>query len=215
MKKISRREKTLSNSVQSGWKWAFIGLLLVNISVIVIFGSFILSSDQSNIHQETVKESTQISAEDSFASIDLSLENQDAENLINKYLSEKFGENDLNLNVLLDDELVLTGQANWLFLEFPFSWHLDVYAMDSGDIQLRSKNSKIGRLNVPAMSIFNQLQDQLPFGDLVEFDEANDQIIIRVSDLTLTSGAKIKAKQIDLSANKWQFELVYPDSQNN
>lgn len=204
MTKESRQNRGAGDSVHSWWKWAFIGLLLVNIGVIVWFGSLFIPRSQTT---QPTHQAGSVQTDESYASLEIKTSKEEAEKIIKHYISKELDADQLDIDLRLEDEAIVTGQAKWLVFSIPFEWRFDVYAMEDGNIQLRSNSSKIGQMKVPASTLYGQMSKNLPIENLVTFDDSNDQLVIHLSDYSPAKKLKVLAEHIDLKNDQLEFSV--------
>lgn len=209
MKETSAIVNKSRKSLQSGWKWAFFILLFINIGVIVWSGSLLFPVRDSEQKKESPQQSVVADSGNRLGSFRVDITKKNAEQFINQYLQERVSSEHFNLQAELAEELILTGQTEWLFLEMPFEWRFDVYAMEDGNIQLRSQSSKIGRLSVNPTNLFDRLLEHLPLQGLVSFDNETSQLTIHLSDQLIDDQWLVEAVLIDLEADQLRFNVYW------
>lgn len=207
MKETSAVANRPRKSLQSGWKWAFFILLFINIGVIVWFGSLLFPASDSDEKKEPSQQSVATDSGDSLGSFRVDITKKNAEQFINQYLQEQVSSEHFDLQAELAEELILTGQTEWLFLEMPFEWRFDVYAKEDGNIQLRSQSSKIGRLSVNPTNLFDRLLEHLSLQGIVSFENETNQLTLHLSDQLIDDQWLIEALLIDLEADQLKFNV--------
>lgn len=164
-------------------------------------------ASDSDEKKEPSQQSVATDSGDSLGSFRVDITKKNAEQFINQYLQEQVSSEHFDLQAELAEELILTGQTEWLFLEMPFEWRFDVYAKEDGNIQLRSQSSKIGRLSVNPTNLFDRLLEHLSLQGIVSFENETNQLTLHLSDQLIDDQWLIEALLIDLEADQLKFNV--------
>lgn len=201
MNENQRRSTQQNNKKVNGWKWAF--LVLVGL----ILGFFIYLT--VNIQPLSVNEqnNTPLNERDEDIVLSTSLNNEDAEQLINTYLDAAVGEDFESYDVRLTNQLEVHGDIAFLGFDVPFALYLDPYVIENGNIQLRGERVELANFSLPVSGVMSLLGNQIDFPDFVAIDSDRQMIAINLNELTADYNFDVAMTQIDLEAELIELNL--------
>ena len=197
-----RRESRKSqNKKINGWKWAFIAIIVLILSSLLIliraFQPVKISESNRNpnvVSQENIELST-------------SMNKEDTERLLNAYLSSSLDENFGNYHIVLSNQLEIHGGLEILGAEVPFIIFFDPYVMDNGNVQLRGEGVEVGNFSLPVNLVMRLVGNQIDFPEFIAFDSESQMIVINFNELNSDVNFDIEMTQIDLIDNVIELNL--------
>lgn len=112
----------------------------------------------------------------------------------------------LSYHVDLSKNVSLTGALKILGLAIPFHLSFDPIVKD-GDIILKEKAVQLGDITLPKQDVLNFIKKGTQFPKWVIIQPDKNQIYINVTGLDFQKNFYLKAKTIDLSNNKIEFNV--------
>lgn len=187
----------------NGWKWAFITFVLIVIGFIVYLLFLIrpYSVEQSEGNQTSVVQEE--------LNLTTSVSKQDAQVIINEYLSESIGEDFEQYEVVLTDQLEVHGVVEILTINAPFVLSFDVFALEDGNLQLRGQTVELANFSLPVGAVMNLFARQVDLPTFVEVNGNNQMITIYLDELMQENAFQLSINQIDLENDFIEFNLGF------
>lgn len=190
---------------QNKWKKLFIGLLILNITIILTLVVLL------NIPAKETKITSEPTINDDLTSV-LSVEsNKDNLNeLIKAYLNETLEESKYKYDVYLDEVVHLEGELPVFSTSIPLYIKLQPNVQDNGDIILKQKSIKLGLLRLPNEKILEYVEKYLPLPEWVTIDAKNENIYVKVTEMDLENDFGVEVRDFDLEKDKIRLDFIVP-----
>ncbi len=185
------------------WKIAFLSLLTLNVVIVAILAiGFLWPIEQeplpaSNPQKEAVEFHIQSNKED-------------LNRVIKSFLDEQKEGGRVDYNVYLPDEVELYGDIPIFSERIDYKLTFEPEALENGNVVLRQKGIKVGRVNLPVSYVLKAARDAYDFPEWVKIMPNDEVIYISLEDMELKSNLKVRADQIDLKKDDIQFTLLMP-----
>ncbi len=204
MNDIANREQRKQQKV-NGWKWAFI--------LLVIFIGFLFLLFIWAIQPVEKSPSSQPTSELSGETIELttSMEKEEAEQLINMYLTYSIGEEYAHYRIVLTDQLEIHGILEFLGFDVPFALFLDPYVMENGNVQLRGKAVEVANFSLPVSLVMRLVENQVAFPAFIAFDSESQIIVIHLDQLTAEDNFAVEMTTIDLNDGLIELNIRFDE----
>jgi len=188
------------------WKVAFFTLsgTIILLAALVIYWATSPMETEIPAPKATETEST-----DSVLSVEMTAE--DFEKLAIKYFKKELNHSELPVDIHVDDSVQLSSEIVAFGYNVPVSMKFDPVVNEQGNIHLVQREVNVGSLNLPPSMVLKLLSHAVQFPNWVIIRPDEHEIFVDLSKLTLASGAKVKAKDIDLANNRIQLEIVIPN----
>lgn len=193
----------------SGWKWAFLILLLANVSVFIYIFSLISSSGDSSGLDQTQTEKTNITTSPDSGLIDaqITLGNKDLEYLLNHILKENNASGQIP-TIEISDYFLILGELQVFGLSAGYRIETEPFAMENGDLQLKVSSIEWGSLNLPTKQILqlmtSQLDPQLP----LQIDPEAKTITVALSEESTETLKRISLQKISKELAEYTFNIT-------
>lgn len=190
---------------QNKWKKLFIGLLILNITIILTLVVLL------NIPAKETKITSEPTINDDLTSV-LSVEsNKDNLNeLIKAYLNETLEESKYKYDVYLDEVVHLEGELPVFSTSIPLYIKLQPNVQENGDIILKQKSIKLGLLRLPNEKILEYVEKYLPLPEWVTIDAKNEDIYVKVTEMDLENDFGVEVRDFDLEKDKIRLDFIVP-----
>src|SRR5699024_3613389 len=195
----------LTFMTQNKWKKLFIGLLILNITIILTLVVLL------NIPAKETKITSEPTINDDLTSV-LSVEsNKDNLNeLIKAYLNETLEESKYKYDVYLDEVVHLEGELPVFSTSIPLYIKLQPNVQDNGDIILKQKSIKLGLLRLPNEKILKYVEKYLHLLEWVTIDAKNENIYVKVTEMYLENDFGVEVRDFDLEKDKIRLDFIVP-----
>jgi uncharacterized protein YpmS len=192
----------------SGWKWAFIILLLVNI------GIFIWLAVQLNIlsDNETIQTDTEeIAVSDEAMDFELVTDKTQVERVANLYLQEELDERFNGYTVTVDELVEMEGALNVFGFDVDFGLYMEPLVMDNGNLQLRAQRIQLGAFDLPIDIALNILDQQLELPEWIRINSDDAFVLVAFNEFSLKNDMQLRMKKIDLEADDIRLDIILPE----
>lgn len=188
------------------WKVAFFILLgtIILIAALVIYWATSPMETEIPTPKATESEST-----DSVLSVETTAE--DFEKLAIKYIKQELSSSEIPIDIQVNDSVQLSSEIVAFGYNIPVSMKFNPVVNEQGNIHLVQREVNVGSLNIPPSMVLKLMNQAVQFPNWVTIRPDEKEIFVDLSKLTLTSGAKVKARDIDLANNRIQLEIVIPN----
>lgn len=190
---------------QNKWKKLFIGLLILNITIILTLVVLL------NIPAKETKITSEPTINDDLTSVLAVESNKDNLNeLIKAYLNETLEESKYKYDVYLDEVVHLEGELPVFSTSIPLYIKLQPNVQDNGDIILKQKSIKLGLLRLPNEKILEYVEKYLPLPEWVTIDAKNENIYVKVTEMDLENDFGVEVRDFDLEKDKIRLDFIVP-----
>ncbi|WP_338749477.1 YpmS family protein [Bacillus sp. FJAT-52991] len=183
------------------WKYAFIGVLAVNLLVLIAIGVILFSP----MKDDAIPTSTPLEGAVEFQ---MTSNKEDLNRLIQSYIEEEAKNSPIELNMYLKDEVIMYGKIPVFSSDVDYKLTFEPKALENGDIMLKQKELKVGQVNLPVSYVMNAAKNAYPFPDWVKFMPNDQMIYLSLNDLELENGMKVRADQFNLKKDDIQFTFM-------
>lgn len=187
----------------SGWKWAFIVLLAMNIIVVFYVGS--LLNAPPPVKDEIAVPKVPNSEETMDALITLG--NADLEDLLRYALSENTAAGVVP-NITISEDVMVAGELEVLGFPVIYQMTAEPFASESGDLQLKVSKVELGRLSLPIKQVLQLLSSQMDQNLPLELDFDNALITVRLSEVETETVKRIKLEKIEKELAEYTFNIT-------
>ncbi|NLY80714.1 MAG: YpmS family protein [Lysinibacillus sp.] len=188
------------------WKVAFFvlsGAIVLLLSLVIYWATSPVDTPIAAPHN-TIHKST-----DSVLYVETTAE--DFEKMAMKYLSRELKNSSLPIDVEVNDSIQLFSEIIVFGVTVPISMKFDPVVNEQGNIHLKQREVNVGSLYIPSTMVLKLMDEAIEFPQWMVIRPNEEEIFVDLSNLTLSSGAKVKAKKIDLENNYIQLEVVVPN----
>ncbi|QBK25997.1 YpmS family protein [Ureibacillus thermophilus] len=188
------------------WKVAFFILsgTIILIAALVIYWATSPMETEIPTPKATESEST-----DSVLSVETTAE--DFEKLAIKYIKQELSSSEIPIDIQVNDSVQLSSEIVAFGYNIPVSMKFNPVVNEQGNIHLVQREVNVGSLNIPPSMVLKLMNQAVQFPNWVTIRPDEKEIFVDLSKLTLPSGAKVKARDIDLANNRIQLEIVIPN----
>lgn len=185
------------------WKIGFFLLLGLILIVIIFLFAMIKApiTDEKIDHEENNA---------NFVSFHVASNKKDLNLLINEYLRKEVGEGPVDYQVVLDKEVELYGTIPFFSEELDMKLTFEPEALDNGDLVLKQKSIKIGKINLPVSYVLNFIRKNYKLPNGVTIQPNEERIYVAMGKIKLKSDTKIKVNEFDLVNDQISFTLLVP-----
>lgn len=185
------------------WKVAF--FLLLGTIVLSITGFFIWVTSPSE-DVPTQFNSTPNKPTDSVLSVEITTE--DFEKIAMTYLEKELDNDSLPVEILINETIELKSELTVFGVTVPFSMEFDPIVNEQGNIHLKQTSVNIAKLNIPPITVLKLMSEAVQFPPWLVIRPNEEELFVDLSNLKLVSGAKVKAKEIDLKNDRILLEVI-------
>ncbi|MFC5560314.1 YpmS family protein [Ureibacillus thermophilus] len=188
------------------WKVAFFILsgTIILIAALVIYWATSPMETEIPTPKATESKST-----DSVLSVETTAE--DFEKLAIKYIKQELSSSEIPIDIQVNDSVQLSSEIVAFGYNIPVSMKFNPVVNEQGNIHLVQREVNVGSLNIPPSMVLKLMNQAVQFPNWVTIRPDEKEIFVDLSKLTLPSGAKVKARDIDLANNRIQLEIVIPN----
>lgn len=136
---------------------------------------------------------------------------EDFEKMAMKYLKRELKKSSLPVDVEVNDFIQLYSEIIVFGVEVPISMKFEPVVNEHGNIHLKQREVNVGSIYIPPTMVLKLMNEAIEFPGWMVIRPNEEEIFVDLSNLTLSSGAKVKAKKIDLENNYIQLEVVVPN----
>lgn len=190
----------------NGWKFAFLGL----IGVIVLFVGIVIYWITAPIDVSySASEPFEIGSGDSVLTIETT--SKDFEKLMMKYLSKELENSSLPVDFVVNNQIQLYSELIAFGMTVPVSMSFEPEVDESGNIHLKQTEVNVGRLNLPPSMVLKLMNEAVDFPVWMVVRPSEEEIFIDLSNVPVSSGAKVRAKEFDLENDRIILEVIVPN----
>lgn len=194
----SKQKKTV-------WKWAFLILLGLNIGAVVWFVLQLSPTETTPVATDPVT-----SAEGEIIRLQVATGKGEVEDIVNQYIQNNQENADVAYEFSLEEAAKLNGEVEILGFTVPFSLEMDPYVLENGNLQLRTTDLSVGRLNVPISFAMTQIGKHLPLPDWVEMNSELKIIVVHLDQVSFSDGIQLSIERIDLERDTIEVNVFMP-----
>lgn len=195
------------NRGTNGWMWAFLILLgiIISLSIWVIVR---LQPSNSDYTGEQAGDVTVI--EDSL-SFEVVTDKNQLNRVINLYLEEELDEQFSGYNVMIDEDVQLSGALQVFGFDVDFLLRMDPYVVDDGNLQLRATSIQLGSFDLPIGIAMSVLSQQLDLPHWIRVDSEQQMILVALNEFQLENDVQFAMQRIDLQEDDIRLNIILPE----
>ncbi|MED3764534.1 YpmS family protein [Ureibacillus terrenus] len=188
------------------WKVAFFTLLG---SIVLLVAFVIYWATSPGDTAIPAPQASEVEPEDSVLYVETTA--KDFEKLAIRYIKKELKNSSLPVEFEVDDTVQLSSEIVAFGYNVPVTMKFNPVVNNQGNIHLVQSEVNVGSLNLPPSAVLKLLSQAVKFPDWMIVRPDAKEIFVDLSNLTLASGAKVKAKEIDLENDRIQLEIVIPN----
>ncbi|KRK98101.1 hypothetical protein FD04_GL001079 [Secundilactobacillus odoratitofui DSM 19909 = JCM 15043] len=203
MKETPSRQQTTKKQ-WNGWKWAFIGLIVVILLGCGTFAVKIFSAPKITTSQETAPVSA--------ANFNVNLNKKQLNAMAAYYLDQYQTESKQKVTYQFEvhQDAVITGETKLLGLTVNFGLSLTPKVLPNGNVQLTAKKLAVGQLSVPVKAVMSYIKAQYNLPKWVELDVKQKTITMNLHQFK-TNGVQYRAEKINMNGTgRFEFKVLVP-----
>ena len=187
-------------SIKNRWKIAFFTLLGGIISIIIMVGGMVLSTDQPTSLPNTFMDNKKS------IQFNISTHKEDLNKLLNQYVNIT-----TSYNVHLKNDVIeFKGFVPVLSEKVQVKITFIPKASNSGDLILIPKSFSLGKLNLPISSVLKLVNSSVNLPDWIIIQPVNKIIYVELQELKINdSHMKIKVNHINLKRDDISLKLMF------
>jgi uncharacterized protein YpmS len=187
--------------------WAFLILLgiIISLSIWVIVR---LQPSNSDYTGEQAGDVTVI--EDSL-SFEVVTDKNQLNRVINLYLEEELDEQFTGYNVMIDEDVQLSGALQVFGFDVDFLLRMDPYVVDDGNLQLRATSIQLGSFDLPIGIAMSVLSQQLDLPHWIRVDSEQQMILVALNEFQLENDVQFAMQRIDLQEDDIRLNIILPE----
>ncbi|TQR20700.1 YpmS family protein [Psychrobacillus vulpis] len=186
------------------WKIAFFLLVLVIVgSIIGLFYWITLPSDSEVVYEESPNLTGHVLTVNSTI--------EDFEGIANSFIKKAMEGKPVPLKLTLEDQVVLSSELTIFSFTLPVKLFFEPFVEENGDIRLEQSSIEVGQAKLDPATVLKLLNEsiQLPEWIVVKPDE--EEVLIQLASIPMTSGVRVRAKEINLAEDIITLEIVIPN----
>lgn len=185
------------------WRRAFLVLLALNIAGIIGLVFYITLPSKDFISYESEKRTF---AEGN--SLIVRTTKSDFEGIANTYIQEAMANQPIPLALSISDDVSLSTELEVFSTKLPILLKFEPYVQEDGNLLLEQKSVAVGKLNIPPESALKLLRDSVELPEFMEVRPAEEEIILRLSEIPLDDGISVRAESFDLEEDDIRLRVT-------
>lgn len=192
--------------MNKGWKLAFIGLLTLNIIIVLALVIGLLMPIKDDALPEALPEKEAVE-------FHVQSNKEDLNKIIKTFIEKEKAKGFVDYNVYLRDQVELYGDVAVFSERIDYKLTFEPEALKNGNVILRQKGIKVGRINLPVSYVLKAARDAYQFPDWVKIMPNDELIYISLDKMKLESNLQVRAERIDLKKDDIRFTFKLPVEQ--
>lgn len=183
------------------WKWLFLFLLALNLSLVGVLASRLLTTgaDSQQTSQTETKSTIQVGS--------FSMTREQLTQTINSYL-KSYQSKGTTFQVAIDSEnIIFQGTYSLLGYEIPLYVYFEPYSLSTGAVQLKVTSVSAGNLALPESDILRYIKSSYDLPSFVQVLPDKSAINVNLQNLNQETDFSLKARQIDLLNDQFIFDI--------
>jgi uncharacterized protein YpmS len=188
------------------WRLAFFVLLILN--VVAVIGFVLLVTTPSSDYR-SYEAGTRPAVEGN--SITVRTTKADFEGIANTYIRQAMANQPIPLTLTVDDDVSLSTQLTVFSVDLPILLKFDPYVQEDGNLLLEQKSVEVGMLDIPPESALKLLRDSVDLPEFMEVHPAEEEVLLRLTDIPLDDGISVRATAFNLEENDIRLEVTFQE----
>ncbi|KGR76904.1 YpmS family protein [Ureibacillus sinduriensis] len=135
----------------------------------------------------------------------------DIEKMAMKYVHKELANSPIPMDIVVDNMIELKSELTVFGLTVPFAMEFDPIVTEEGNIQLKQNSVNVGKINIDPFTVLKLMNDAVSFPEWIIVRPNDEEIYVDLSGIKVMSGAKVRAKEIDLDNNRVLLEVIVPN----
>lgn len=209
MSKEDKKQTYSDNLKKKGrynpWKWAFVFLLLFNLSI----GGYWLSDSITPQEDLEPVDNTLKNVEESGEPYTFKVQVSQSEltRIANDYLAS-LSQGEPALSVSINEYVNIEGIVDVLTLEVPYRMTLTPHPLANGNLKLDVVDFEISSLSIPVAFVMNFINRQLNWPSWIIINPEEETILIMFNQLIMEDTVQVLVENFDLRNDDIQFEVL-------
>ena len=195
------------NRGTNGWMWAFLILL----GVIISLSIWIIVRLQPSSSENTGEQAGDVTVIEDSLSFEVVTDKNQLNRVINLYLEEELDEQFTGYNVMIDEDVQLSGALQVFGFDVDFLLRMDPYVVDDGSLQLRATSIQLGSFDLPIGIAMNVLSQQLDLPYWIRVDSEQQMILVALNEFQLENDVQFAMQRIDLQEDDIRLNIILPE----
>lgn len=188
------------------WKVAF---FILSGSIVLLLAFVIYWATSSVETAIPSPKETSLKPSDSVLYVETTAE--DFEKMAIKYLAQELKNSSFPVDIEINDAIQISSEIIAFGITVPVSMKFEPVVNEHGNIHLVQSEVNVGSLNLPSSMVLKLMNEAIDFPEWMIIRPDAQEIFVDLSNLSLSSGARVKAKEIDLKNNRILLEIVIPN----
>lgn len=193
------------NMFKNKWKAMFLGLAAINLLVIIIVLVMVglpPKQDMSSPGDDWIREETEFT---------IISTKKDLNQLMNSYLDDLSKKKNMEYSVSLEDDVMLQGTILAFGKEVSLTMTFEPVVQKNGDLLLKQKAIKLGRLQLPSKKVLDYLRDNYELPEWVQVEPKKEQVYVALTEMKTKSNFKVKVEKFNPEKNQFAFKITVPN----
>lgn len=187
--------------------WAFLILL----GVIISLSIWIIVRLQPSSSENTGEQAGDVTVIEDSLSFEVVTDKNQLNRVINLYLEEELDEQFTGYNVMIDEDVQLSGALQVFGFDVDFLLRMDPYVVDDGSLQLRATSIQLGSFDLPIGIAMNVLSQQLDLPYWIRVDSEQQMILVALNEFQLENDVQFAMQRIDLQEDDIRLNIILPE----
>jgi len=135
---------------------------------------------------------------------------EDFQGIANTFIEKAMDDKPLPLQLLVDDQIVLTSELTIFSLTLPVKMYFEPYVEEDGNIRLEQSSLEVGHLQLPPETVLKLLKDSIDLPPWMIVMPEEEQVLIQLASIPMTSGFRVRAKELNLVEDRIILEIIIP-----
>lgn len=195
------------NRGTNGWMWAF----LIFLGVIISLSIWIIVRLQPSSLENTGEQAGDVTVIEDSLSFEVVTDKNQLNRVINLYLEEELDEQFAGYNVVIDEDVQLSGVLQVFGFDVDFLLRMDPYVVDDGNLQLRATSIQLGSFDLPIGIAMSVLSQQLDLPHWIRVDSEQQMILAALNEFQLENDVQFAMQRIDLQEDDIRLNIILPE----
>ncbi|MDZ7835506.1 MAG: YpmS family protein [Alkalibacterium sp.] len=192
----------------SGWKWAFLVLLFINIGALIWLS---VQLDLFSDSETTQPASEELAVSEDDINLEVVTDKEQVDRVVNLFLQEELAERFNGYTVSVSELVELNGALNIFGFDVDFGLHMEPLVMENGNLQLRAERISLGELDLPVGIALNILSQQLELPEWIRIESEQEFILVAFNEFSLENGLQLRMRRIDLEGDDIRLDIILPE----
>lgn len=187
--------------------WAFLILL----GIIISLSIWIIVRLQPISSENTGEQAGDVTVIEDSLRFEVVTDKNQLNRVINLYLEEELDEQFAGYNVVIDEDVQLSGALKVFGFDVDFLLRMDPYVVDDGNLQLRATSIQLGSFDLSIGIAMNVLSQQLDLPQWIRVDSEQQMILVALNEFQLENDVQFAMQRIDLQEDDIRLNIILPE----